>query len=231
MADVVRDLVGQVEDEGEGVGGGLEAMRVGRAQDRQAGEVVDGAVIGGAAHRARAPRRAVDRFEIGAEDAAVVQRDPLRPVEQLAGAALERLASPASRCSTMARDDASTNTGGIAIGPPRRSAGSRPRACRRRQRRRERRGRSRSSLAHRRRRSPRAQRRVTACLGRSMSSGAGVARRRTTRRPAPARAVRAASGRTHRRGRASGRPADGGCGGRVGHRAIIRCADASISAY
>jgi hypothetical protein len=43
MTEVVGDLVAEVEDEGEGIGGGVELARVGGTEDGQGGRVVAGA--------------------------------------------------------------------------------------------------------------------------------------------------------------------------------------------
>ena len=104
----MSDLVGQVEDEGERIGGGLEPVRVADAEHRQAGEVVVTAIAGGESQDVeRGPRLApVDRFEVGAEDAAVVHGDALLPMQQLAGAALERVAIGGEQVRDDLRDDA-----------------------------------------------------------------------------------------------------------------------------
>ena len=235
VADVVRDLVGQVEDEGEAIVGAVEAMRVGVAEDRQAGEVVVGsAAIGESQDVERGLRTsAVDRFEVGAEDPAVVQGDALLAEQQLPGAALERVAIAGQQMLDDRRDDA--------FDEHRRD---RDRAA------------AKEGQVIRLERAGGAQciayREVGLVVGASVgvdqggersgrllpawaarpASGAGDARRRTTRRPAPARASRATSAGTHRRAPATTADRTGVRESGLASRSIIRCAGAaSINAF
>jgi hypothetical protein len=120
MAEVVDDLVAEVEDEGEGIGRGVELARVGGAEDGQARvDVLAGDELADEVEARRGGARAVGGFAIGAQDAAVADRDSLRAVQQLRRAPLERARAASTRCATMAATTASMKGGGTAIGPPR----------------------------------------------------------------------------------------------------------------
>ena len=170
VTDVVSDLVGQIEDEGERIGGGLEPVRVAGAQHRQAGEVVVARPFGGESQDIErgSATATVDRLQVGAEDAAVVQGDALLAVEQLAGAALERADVAGEQMLDDGGDDAlDEHRRDRDRAAAQQARGSRPRACRPRTAHREPRGRSSSSLAHRHRRTAASAAAGTSRRGRS----------------------------------------------------------------
>ena len=158
MAEVVGDLVAEVEDERVRVGGAHELAAHSRHRGSACRTV---AAANEAAHQvepARRCARTVGGVAIGAEHAAFDDRDPLPAVQQLRGALFDRLAVRSTRRAAIAATIRSMNAGGSATAPPRTRREVYASRSPRRAARRGRRARRRSSRARRGRRWRRARR-------------------------------------------------------------------------